>query len=65
MTRRELYGKGTANISGVDLNLKMAVVPSGERRQELQNANIETSYVTNISGARCKNIDCDSKHLYS
>ena len=33
--RRELYGKGTANISGVDLNSKMPVVPSVERRQEL------------------------------
>ena len=57
--RRELYGKGTANISGVDLNLKTPVVPSVERRQELQNANIEASYVTNISevlGARTSNV---------
>ena len=57
--RRELYGKGTANISGVDLNLKMPVVPSVERRQELQNANTEASYVTNISevlGARTSNV---------
>ena len=29
--RQELYGKGTANISGVDLNLKVPVVPSVER----------------------------------
>ena len=57
--RRELYGKGTANISGVDLNLKMPVVPSVERRQELQNAKTEASYVTNISevlGARTTNV---------
>ena len=56
--RRELYGKGTANISGVDLNLKVPVVPSVERRQELQNVNTEASYVTNISevlGARTSN----------
>ena len=31
--RRELYGKRAANISGIDLNLKMPVVPSVERRQ--------------------------------
>ena len=28
---RELYSKGTANISGVDLNLKMPVVLSVEQ----------------------------------
>ena len=28
--RQELYSKGTVNISGVDLNLKMPVVPSVE-----------------------------------
>ena len=57
--RRELYGKGTVNISGVDLNLKTPVVPSEERRQELQNVNIEASYVTNISevqGAGTSNV---------
>ena len=57
--RRELYGKGTANISGVDLNFTTPVVPSEERRQELQNANIEASYVTNISevqSARTSNV---------
>ena len=57
--RRELYGEGTANISGVDLNLKMPVVPSLERRQKLQNANTEASYVTNISevlGTRSLNV---------
>ena len=55
----ELYGKGTANISGIDLNLKMPVVPSVERRQELQNANTEASHVTNIPemlGARTSNV---------
>ena len=57
--RRKLYGKGTANISGVELNLKMPVVSSVERRQELQNVNTEASYVTNISevlGARTSNV---------
>ena len=56
---RELCGKGTAFISGVDLNLKMPVVPSVERRQELQNANTEASHVTNIPevlGARTSNV---------
>ena len=39
--------------------MKTPVVPSVERRQELQNANIEASYVTNISevlGARTSNV---------
>ena len=57
--RRELYGKGTVNISGVDLNLKMPVVLSVEQQQELQNANTEASHVTNISevlGVRTSNV---------
>jgi len=45
--RQELYGKGTANISRVDL--KLPVVSSVERRQKLQNVNTEASHVTNIS----------------
>ena len=59
LKRRELYGKGTANISGIDLSLKMPVVSSVERLQELQNVNTEASHVTNISevlGARTSNV---------
>ena len=33
--RQELYGKETANISGIDLNLKMPVVQLVEQPQEL------------------------------
>ena len=57
--RQELYGKGTANISRIDLNLKLPVVSSVERRQKLQNVNTEASHVTNISevlGVRTSNV---------